>query len=259
MRCSIGRPKRTAHLAWEPGQLPKDDFLPLLQRARVLRERLAEIIQETSTADTSEEGQLEKLLGVNDKVVSAIEQSKGFKPPPSLLLPSQIVNQQSSSSSPSQPVRNGGHGGTKHFMSPRHMRVPSLEISSPNFSIGDSDNDSDAEELDVGNISHSSMTVITPPQRSIPLEQDSSSEPIPDSGEVSQGADERMGLGLGSLGLEPGPEPEVDASPVEKASKAWVEEEAEIFRKGTRLGVVDDVDEEEREVSGEELRKEVSH
>jgi len=41
---------------------------------------------------------------------------------------------------------------------------------------------------------------------------------------------------------------------VERASRAWVEEEGEIFRKGTKLGVVDD-DEEE---SGEQLKQEVS-
>lgn len=53
-------------------------------------------------------------------------------------------------------------------------------------------------------------------------------------------------------------------SPVEKTSKAWVEEESEIFRKGVQLGVADEDEDEDDDgergqegVSGEELRKEV--
>jgi hypothetical protein len=49
------------------------------------------------------------------------------------------------------------------------------------------------------------------------------------------------------------------ASPVERASRAWVEEEGEIFRKGTRLGVAEEEEvDEHQDVSGEELRQEVS-
>ena len=104
------------------------------------------------------------------------------------------------------------------------MRIPSLEISSPNFSIGDSDNDSDAEELDVGSFPSNQAPVGLP------------------------------GVGVDEDLLSPGGSGEDGTSPVERASRAWVEEEGEIFRKGTKLGVVDD-DEEE---SGEQLKQEVS-
>jgi protein phosphatase 1 regulatory subunit 37 len=62
------------------------------------------------------------------------------------------------------------------------------------------------------------------------------------------------GVGVDEDLLNVGGSAEVGTSPVERASRAWVEEEGEIFRKGTKLGVVDD-DEEE---SGEQLKQEVS-
>jgi len=63
------------------------------------------------------------------------------------------------------------------------------------------------------------------------------------------------GVGLDAELLNVGSGAELGSSPVERASRAWVEEEGEIFRKGTKLGVADDGDEEE---SGEQLKKEVS-
>ncbi|CAD6570191.1 MAG: hypothetical protein TREMPRED_005644 [Tremellales sp. Tagirdzhanova-0007] len=107
------------------------------------------------------------------------------------------------------------------------MRVPSHEISSPNFSIGDSDGDSDAEELDVGKFQSSS----------------SSSSRI-----SSSRIRTATGLGMDSESV----------SPVEKTSRAWVEEEGEIFRKGTRLGVAEEDEVEEKEdVPGELLKQEI--
>lgn len=232
---------------WEPGQLPSDEFAPLLQRARVLRERLGEVIQ-----DTSDAGELEKLLRTNDELSAVIDRAKGFTPPPRLLLPSQIVPTPSASEPAAPAVNTGvagasaavGIGGAARFLSRRHMRGHSLEISSPNFSIGDSDGDSDAEELDEGDV-----------------------------GALQSGTDVE-GLGLGDdLGASNGAtrdearaggrvseihdEVDVEDSPVEKVSKAWVEEEGEIFRKGTVLGVGED-DEEDEDRSGEQLKQEVS-
>ena len=116
------------------------------------------------------------------------------------------------------------------------MRIPSLEISSPNFSIGDSDNDSDAEEVDVGSFTGS------PSNPPIGL--------APGLDEIDQELLSVHGEGMAPI-----------HSPVERASRAWVEEEGEIFRKGTKLGVAEDHDddeEEEKEVSGEQLKQEVS-
>jgi len=201
----------TGFHSWEPGQLPREDFHSLLDRARILRERLADQIQETT-----DDAKLERLLSLNDQLTTHIEASKGFHPPPRLLLPSQIIAPET----PLQPVNMA-----RNFHPRRHMRIPSHEISSPNFSIGDSDGDSDAEELDVGK-----------------LPSASGSKPRPG----------RSGLGLDI-------EKESIASPVEKASRAWVEEEGEIFRKGTRLGVAEEDEVEENgDVPGELLKQEVS-
>jgi hypothetical protein len=121
------------------------------------------------------------------------------------------------------------------------MRVPSLEISSPNFSIGDSDNDSDAEELDVGSL-----------------------PPTPGAETLNPGigldvTGSRSARELSLDNLAPGADGELLTSPMEQVGKAWMEEEGEIFRKGTRLGVADEDEVEENgDVSGEQLKIEVS-
>ncbi|KAK4687531.1 protein phosphatase 1 regulatory subunit 37, partial [Tremellales sp. Uapishka_1] len=226
------------HHAWEPGQLPRDDFVPLLERAKALRERLVDQVQET--ADST---QLERLLSLNDLLTSQIDQSTTFTPPARLLLPSQIVPLMNS------PLRiNPTFSGVASPSTPnrlpqtrRHMRIPSSEISSPNFSIGDSDNDSDAEEVDVARIA-------APRQISRPL-----------IGILLDGEEREKAMSRAEKEIERSlEEGMMDVnSPVDKASRAWVEEEGEIFRKGTKLGVADEEEVEEKEdVSGEELRKE---
>jgi protein phosphatase 1 regulatory subunit 37 len=215
--------------AWGPGQLPRVDYEAAYERAKVLRERIVDRIQE----DVGPE-EMESLLGVNDILASILEQGIKFQPPPRLLLPSQINT--SIPSTFTQSTAEPHQLQTQQSQQPRglprnvrrHMRIPSLEISSPNFSIGDSDNDSDAEELDVGAFPSPSQ---------------------PPVGLPGVGFDEEL-LNVASGGAELG------SSPVERASRAWVEEEGEIFRKGTKLGVAEDGDEEE---SGEQLKKEVSH
>ena len=235
---------RNDHHAWEPGQLPKEDFAPLLERAKALHDRLADVIQ-----DTTDDTKLERLLAINDALATQIEKSAGFTPPPRLLLPSQIVP----ASTP--PPLNLAPGGTR-AISRRHMRVSSLEISSPNFSIGDSDNDSDAEELDVGSFgTKSSSTGATAKEMEsrsgLELGEDSPPPRTPDIDMVGMGVDVPTMAG------------EDVASPVDKVSRAWVEEEGEIFRKGTRLGVAmgavdEDEEDENEERSGEQLKQEVS-
>jgi protein phosphatase 1 regulatory subunit 37 len=214
--------------AWGAGQLPRVEYEAAYERAKVLRERIVDRIQE----DVGPE-EMELLLGVNDTLATTLEKGGKFQPPPRLLLPSQINTSlpptfTASQEEPHQLQNQQQHQSQNRALPRsvrRHMRIPSLEISSPNFSIGDSDNDSDAEELDVG-------AFPSPNQPAVGL--------------PGVGVDEDL-LNVGGSG-------EVGTSPVERASRAWVEEEGEIFRKGTKLGVVDD-DEEE---SGEQLKQEVS-
>ena len=217
---------------WEPGQLPKEDFFPTIQRCRVLQERMVEIIQ--STTDES----LEKLLGLNDALGNVVDRSKGFKPPPRLLLPSQVMpSEPSTQSSGSLSSRSGRH------VNRRHKKIPSLEISSPNFSIGDSDDDSDAEELDVGSLTKSSsISQISMPSRPLHL-------PLPKD------------MPHAEVGVEASsPKLEYLTSPVERESRKWVEEEGEIFRKGMKLGLADSDEEMEKkeDVSGDVLKEQVS-
>jgi len=213
--------------AWGPGQLPRTEYEAAYERAKVLRERIVDRIQE----DVDPE-EMELLLGVNDTLATTLEKGGKFQPPPRLLLPSQINTSLpptfiSPQEEPHQLQNQQQHQQNRALPRSvrRHMRIPSLEISSPNFSIGDSDNDSDAEELDVGDFPSPSQPPIGLP-----------------------------GVGVDEDLLNPGGSVEIGTSPVERASRAWVEEEGEIFRKGTKLGVVDD-DEEE---SGEQLKQEVS-
>jgi protein phosphatase 1 regulatory subunit 37 len=251
--------KRPGFRVWEPSQLPRVEYEVMYERAKILRERVVDRIQEDPGAE-----ELDKLLGVNDALAGALEKGGKFEPPPRLLLPSQIVNSESANiqaqaEAQSRPeVRqsnSNSNANTNHSLARgppgpngntpaglprsvrRHMRIPSLEISSPNFSIGDSDNesDADAEEVDVGSFSQPSGS---------------------GSGNELEGG--VVGLGMGGEGEGQG----VGHEMVERASRAWVEEEGEIFRKGMKLGVADEVDDDdegEGEVSGEQLKQEVSH
>lgn len=160
--------------------------------------------------------------------------------------------------------------------------MSSVEISSPNFSIGDSDGDSDAEEVDVGNFGNSRATSASPSagiskQTSLgmgsianalsrmdtqPLVGILTEDQLGDStavGKIVKGSDgvvDDLNINTEENGLH---ETHGLTSPVEKASRAWVEEEGEIFRKGTILRVADDEEIEENEgVPGDELRQEVS-
>jgi len=273
---------------WEPGQLPKEEFGHLIERAKALRERIVDQIQETVDPAI-----LKRLLSLNDLLSGLIEQSKGFHPPPRLLLPSQIVPTAYNTYHPSlprtgssiiSPAKNRQYMNTstpspptvttRHIQARRHMRVSSVEISSPNFSIGDSDGDSDAEELDVGNFSSSrSETARSPATSGLGMGMISPSKIRTHDRPLIGILTEEFGDDARSFdkGLDNGEHSEQNhkynnerdpiglTSPVEKASRAWVEEEGEIFRKGTKLGVADEEEIEEKgDVSGEILRQEVS-
>ncbi|WWC61497.1 uncharacterized protein I303_104081 [Kwoniella dejecticola CBS 10117] len=292
------RNKNEVH--WRPDQLPQEEFEMLYERAIVLKERLIEQIQDPDPNTPPEN--LERLLWLNDQFTNTLELGANFTPPPRLLLPSQIVptspspNGNSSNTttlhtnSSNQRMRSGSGTGGRLYPQRRHMRISSTEISSPNFSIGDSDNDSDPEELD-----ETSFTQSTPTKTPLNINTTARSTTTPTRSNLNTNS----GLGLGSIptdlrapasasdtgaGQEKAEEPEglleeqmirtssdqdeVEegflsdlTSPTEKASRKWVEEEGEVFRKGTKLGVVDEKDdtlgEEKDKISGEELRKEI--
>lgn len=270
-----GRAARTSPMSvWENHKLPREDFRSLVERGRALTERLAETIEQTSDSET-----LEKLLGVNDKLTGLVASAKGFTPPPRILLPSQIAF-----AAPAAPVVTS----TPTHLTPRrrHQRNSnSLEISSPNFSIGDSDAESDAEELDAQSIVPAVVSPASTPTKPKTAKKDGAAKPPPlkptnASANSTQAPERANGISSShssSDDLTPAADQLVDAelnqgrdpaSPVERESRKWVEEEGEIFRKGTRLGVVDGESESDEESvgkaqshkpgkTGEELRQEI--
>ncbi|KAL1407472.1 hypothetical protein Q8F55_006905 [Vanrija albida] len=272
-----GRAARTSPMSvWENNRMPREDFRSLVERGRALTERLAETVEQTSDSE-----KLEKLLGLNDKLTGLVASAKGFTPPPRILLPSQIAF-----AAPAAPVVTS----TPTHLTPRrrHQRNSnSLEISSPNFSIGDSDAESDAEELDAQSIVPAVVSPASTPTKPKPAKKDGAAKPPPlkptnVSNNSAPAAERENGIGSSNSSsddLTPAADQLVDAelnqgrdpaSPVERASRKWVEEEGEIFRKGTRLGVVDGESESESDEesagkaqshkpakTGEELRQEI--
>nr|ODN75708.1 hypothetical protein L203_06480 [Cryptococcus depauperatus CBS 7841] len=268
------------------------DFATLYHHGRVLNERLMEIIQ-----GTSETEKMEELLELNDVLRSRVEFGETFDPPKRrvrrVLLPSEIVPTLSSSSleeprqhlSPSPSY--SGSPRTSYQSAYNHAKVSSLEISSPNFSIGDSDNDSDAEELDVGSLARRSHSTRATSVSAFSIDEiatdmtkkgpknDEPDSALPDESmqrEIERGlmeAQENMKFPpVSSLTLDAQNLSQVQEttgkeliSPVEKTSRMWLEEEGEIFRKGVKLGVVDDLEHEVGKagegVSGEELKQEI--
>lgn len=280
--------RRGPHAVWEGTQMPKDDFRPLVERARALSDRIA-----TALGAAGEEGaaaadpaHLERLLGLNDKLTALAGNARGFMPPPRILLPSQIAF-----SAPAPPVITAPQSG--HLSTPRrrHQHSTSLEISSPNFSIGDSDAESDAEELDAATLAPSlTRGILAQSMDKMRADRRAAAKRPPPALSVVTNGDGKAPAPPAEEAVEAvkSPDPEdvknaerlVEAelaqgllsSPVDHASRRWVEEEAEIFRRGTRLGVVDsDSEDEERTkrtalpglqgdtsgLSGEELRKEI--
>ncbi|WVQ71367.1 hypothetical protein IAR50_000896 [Cryptococcus sp. DSM 104548] len=288
----------------QPLSLPPTPYAEAYARGKALGERLVEDIER------GEEEGLEESLSLNETIRGVLQNCEGFTPPEQrVLLPSEIVQQQQLLSP--TPTRHHRRSSSRNSTSstPRrssvHGRVGSLEISSPNFSLGDSDEegDSDAEEVDVRDIERGASGTV-PTLGSLAATVDAAGEP-PETPEKDkkEGEGAKQGLGfevndvqkeierglmeaqselyspssfpsraadklaaapatptkptLASLDV-PAPSdltPSIqgDHSPVEKVSRAMVEEEGEIFRKGVKLGVVDDEDEDENEVRTEEM------
>lgn len=309
---------------WEGGkEMPTEKYEKVLAKAKMVIERLVEVIPRV-VEGAEEEGTvgIEELLEANDRLTASIKQGEGFTPLPRVLLPSQIMSLSSATpkNSPGKSQQSKEQGkGSNQLLTPtfrrhaHHAKGGSLEISSPNFSIGDSDdNDSDAEELDMMQLAarHAAQS------RSASIQSKASSQGESvglgliakgdgdAGGEKKDKGEENVDCGLGKrMKEEDEKQKEIERglmeaqsfsfslpsfssvgtldtnisssssnlngkdnplSPVEKTSKAWVEEESEIFRKGVQLGVADEDEDEDDDgergqegVSGEELRKEV--
>lgn len=202
-----------------------------LERSRALLERIADIIQETEDPE-----RLERLLSLNDQLTTQIPEmeqilastnkrlfvttAKPFiKPPPtdpSSAKPLARLN--------TAPMR-------------RHMKVPSLDAASPNFSITNSDDDdSDAEELiSAGPVSLKMKIPQRPPSLAF-----GNLGALGFGGNLDgavRGASENTDPQAGG---ETWLSPDSCSSPLEKVNKEWMAEEGEIFRKGQKLGVADE-------------------
>lgn len=225
-------PRRDAHS-------PSEEFKPLLERAKALSERL----QELAPAE-SDPAKLERMLGANDQLTALVSKAASFLPtPPRILLPSQIAF-----ASPAAPVvtPTGAHGR-------RHMRSVSLEISSPNFSLGESDADESDDDDDDEHLSPAAAR--RRPEQESPTKSATKSNRLQaDLMEAVAEGDDAASPGEDKTAKEKAKAEElrrkaeclVDAelavgasSPVSNTSRKWVEEEAEIFRKGTKLGVAE--------------------
>jgi len=277
-----------------------EEMRTLIEKGKVLRERLEEIVQATTDGD-----RLQVLLGLVDRLSSQLEkgikvasaEESGNAPVRSMTgnvngsaTPASLSNARQPTSS-STPTNNNllstptpaSRVSSTTFSSPHHaptplsfvqssstLRQPSTpttpsshrpdaneSITSPSFSIADSDTeeeDSDAEEL-TANPRQQSFNIPLPPSTAVPLfDVDASSN--------SNGVEEKIEGGTGEFQFltvegEEGGETAVESSPTTRKSTGWTEEEGEVFRKGAALLALED-DEEVEEVSGEELRKEVS-
>lgn len=208
----------------------------LIEQSKVLVERVGDLIQETS-----EPARLERLLSLNDILLPQISQAeellaarkqKAQKRP--------TIQIKSNSPEAPKPRRTGSGTGIG-----RHIPLASLHLDSPNFSIADSDDedDSDPEEL---------SPVRTPVVKARLNSRSSEATNDPNV----------HGLGLGDLTQREDSsvvqEPETCSSPMKEANKDWIAEEGEIFRKGQKLGLAEEEeDEEDADVSGQELKQKV--
>lgn len=322
------RPGRNG--AWQPGQLPKEEFDVLVERARVLKERLVDEAQRipddgADGASGGSEGGMElliRMIELKESIEAVLEDARGFIPPPRLLLPSQIIPPTPSAAPSSNASLGNGQPPHPIARHRRHVRGASLEISSPNFSIGDSDNDSDADaeevDMDMARLAspasrnpavpglsklrtHSelgSSSTSSPSgsiggrsklgQRTQSHQPGSATSTLAQVPDAEPSKDKRPQIGIDTrLELPPGDETdavmaallEAANSPQEETerSRKWVEEEGEVFRKSTKLGVVKSETGVEKGdagaegasgkqrmtgddgVSGEALKQEVSH
>lgn len=220
----------------------RQDARLLMERAKTLLDRVADLIQDTTEAE-----RLERLLSLNDLLTPLLASAQSIAdkaarryPLPVDINPSQIV----STPSPSRPM-----SGAR-----RHIRVPSMELTSPNFSITNSeDDDSDAEEL--APAPQSSMGLHTP-TRAVGGRK---ATPMLSLEGIGLARTESQSINDTDTSPEAaGFQPEPCASPLERVNRDWMAEEGEIFRKGSKLGVAEEEEVEEKmDVSGDELKLQI--
>lgn len=199
-----------------------EEAVGLIERARALRERLQEIVQELAAAEETKEDQsadrLQVLLGLIDRLstqLSRAEKAKAacdeknarleaFKTKGPAL---KDLTLEIPSTPPSHQARS----------------MPKETLMSPNFSIaGDSEDESEPEM-------NGFTFPVMPPKPTTP--------PTDPENVVEKPA---------------------CTSPTDRKRTSWVEEEGEVFRKGVVLGAAE-VDEDGTEpISGDQLKKEVS-
>jgi hypothetical protein len=233
-----------------PGDVPmvtpleKQDAQLLLERGKALLERVVDLVQETTEAE-----RLERLLSLNDLLTPLLAQAQGAldqaakrRPLSAETKPGDLA----STPSPGRPVGNMR----------RHIRVPSMELTSPNFSITNSDDDdSDAEELGAR-----SMGLTTPTRSASGRKPGLTLDGIglANSGFIKPVGDED--LLDEDMDVPPGVDVRVDScpSPLERVNRDWMAEEGEIFRKGSKLGVAEEEEVEDKmDVTGDELKLQV--
>ncbi|KAL7417904.1 hypothetical protein BDY24DRAFT_437411 [Mrakia frigida] len=267
-----------------------DEMRTLIEKGKVLRERLEEIVQGTTDGD-----RLQVLLGLVDRLSSQLEkgikvasaEESGNAPIRRLTTgassnnntPTNARQLSSSSNTPTNAHSTPTPASRIASSSPHHAPTPlsfiqtnsslrqpstpttnsssrrpdaSESITSPSFSIADSDTeeeDSDAEELTANPRQHT-FNIPLPPSPAVAM-FDVSANSNGSGGEEKSRAGEFLTVeGEGEEGGE------VESSPTKEKRTNWTEEEGEVFRKGAALLALED-DEEVEEVSGEELRKEI--
>jgi hypothetical protein len=203
-----------------------------LERNRALLERIADIIQETDEPD-----RLERLLSLNDQLTTQIPEmelllaatnkrllvtsAKPFLRPPS----SETSSSRSLGRLNTAPIR-------------RHMKVPSLDAASPNFSITNSDDDdSDAEEL----VSAAPVSLkLALPDR-LPIQTFGNLGALGFGSNIDSAEDKRVPANISTGTIAPSWQSlDSCSSPLERVNKEWMAEEGEIFRKGQKLGVAEE-------------------
>lgn len=199
-----------------------DDVAVLVEKGKALRERLSQIIQDCSDSD-----RLQVLLGLVDRLTAQIDQAEKVTKVPTVRVRSNtLTSRDGDIRSPPRPTDLSHLTPNSTPSRNSSLGLPS-GVTSPSFSIADSDSDDSDDDLPMlkrDSSTSASTNAVAP----------SSSEPV--------------------SATEEEPEERVEGTPTEnKKSSAWVEEEGEVFRRG----VVFNVDDEDEDVSGEDLRKEV--
>jgi protein phosphatase 1 regulatory subunit 37 len=223
-----------------------EEMPALVEKGKALRERLGAIVGTTENED-----RLQVLLGLVDRLSTQLEEADKAAPRPAATrrltgeTPTIITTptRSRSSSAASQLSRLQTSDGF-------HLSRPDAStdgVTSPSFSLGDSDSDDSDNDDDASSRAESDLT--SPSFRTTALPPAAT----PSADDVSEAADESA---LGSPSSEDG-QP-VEDNPIDQKSTNWIEEEGEVFRKGVALMAADVDEEDGEEVTGEQLKKEVS-